>query len=291
MSVSDIAALISGKRPIWLYEFAKGNTRWYFTALRDEVIEPPIFWSRPYYFTTDPLFFTRQWDARTISHGRISQSAHSYRSELLIKMPLSDTFARQFLGPIGFAKTRVTIWHGYANDPDNQRIVKYTGSVVGAKADEGGTIELVCQSELASLDRKALPAVMQRPCRHALYGAGCWLTLADWQVSATATALGASGLNVTVPGASAAADNHYRGGVLEFGDVREMITAHTGSALTLAARVPGLAEAIAADGSAPVKIAPGCNLSTANCDAFGNIENFGGFPFMADTPFDGRSIL
>lgn len=291
MSFEAIAAMISGKRPIWLYEFAKGNARWYFTALRDAVIEPPIFWSRPYYFTSDPLFFTREWNPRAISHGKIPQAQNSYRSELTITLPLSDEFARTFLAPIGAVQTRVTIWHGFANDTDNERVVKYKGRIIGAKANEAGTIGLICQSELATLDRKALPAVMQRPCRHALYGTGCGLALGDWQTSATVTVVSNNGLNLTVPVAASSDDNYFRGGVIEFDGAQEMITAHTGTALTLAARLPGLADEIDAEGSAAVQIAPGCDLSTANCGIFDNILNFGGAPFMADTPFDGRSIL
>jgi hypothetical protein len=37
-------------------------------------------------------------------------------------------------------------------------------------------------------------------------------------------------------------------------------------------------------------IVPGCNLTPDACIGFGNIANFGGFWFMAETPFDGRQL-
>lgn len=292
MSFDAIAALISGKRPLWLYEFGRGSARWFFTSARDDVVEPAIFYSRPLFYATDPLFYSRRWHARSISHGRITQAGASYRSELNLQFALSDDFARQFLAPVGIAKTTVTIWHGFLNDPDGQRVIKYKGRIIGGSPSEGGTIDLTCQSELSTLDRKALSGVMQRPCRHALYFGGCGLALADWQLPTPATAIGPSGLNLTVPAAAGAAANYYRGGVVEYAGALELIAAHNGASLTLAAAVPGLADKIAADGSAAIKIAPGCDLSTATCaGVFSNSDNFGGFPFLTDSPFGGGSIL
>ena len=67
-------------------------------------------------------------------------------------------------------------------------------------------------------------------------------------------------------------------------------TAHAGDQLTLVAPIDGLADEIAANGSAAVDIAPGCNRSRGRCwDRFNNGLNHGGFPdFTGNEIFTSR---
>ena len=88
-------------------------------------------------------------------------------------------------------------------------------------------------------------------------------------------------------------DGWWRGGVLRHAGLLGFVTGHAGNALTLSGRMPELEAALDATGSAPVEIAPGCDLRRDTCAAkFGNLLNFGGFPDIPGrNPFGGGSIL
>ncbi|MBL1438328.1 MAG: phage BR0599 family protein [Rhodobacteraceae bacterium] len=289
MSIDAMLALISGKRPFFLYEFSRGGARWFFTSLKTPWDSVPDAFDIPDAFA-EPNAFARHWVPSGLKHGKIPHSTKSARSEFLITFPQSDPFVRLFLSPIGLDPTRVRIYKGFENDPDAELATIYRGRVLQANpSDKAGTIALVCGGGLGELDRKALPAVMQGPCRHVVYYGGCGLDLDAWKASAVATAL--TGVTLTVPDAASQADGHYAGGMIEVSGAREMIERHEGSELVLAAPVIGLAEAIAADGFANVSIARGCDRRFVTCrDAFSNEDNHGGFPHMSTSPFDGRSI-
>lgn len=280
MTFSAIAQLISGQRPFYLYLFRKGGQEYRFTSLPNDLTR-----------TVAGVTGTT-WTASPIEHGTIPYSPESYRSEFPITFRLSDEFARGFLAPVGLEPATVTLWRGFLNDPDSELVVQYKGTVLGAKPREGGTIVLTCMSEISGLRRKGLTAVIQRPCRHALYHGGCGLALAAWQTAASVTAITVDGLTLTVPGAAAQPNGYYRAGVIEWNGIREMILTHTGSTLVLQSPLAGLTSAFAAGGAQAVQIAPGCDLTRTTCaDKFGNLANFGGFPWLTVTPFDGRSIL
>lgn len=289
MSFETFAALVSGKRPFFLYEFSRGGARWYFTSLNKPWVSVPDAFDIADAFA-EPDAFARHWEPSAISHGKIPQSAKSARSEFPITFPQSDPFVRLFLSPVGLDPTWVHIYKGYENDPDAELATIYRGRVLQANPkDKARTITLICGGGLGDLDRKALAAVMQGPCRHVVYYGGCRLNFDDWKVSVVATAI--TGVTLTVPDAALQADGHYVGGMIEVSGAREMIDAHVGSQLVLAAPVIGLAETIAADGFASVAISRGCDRSFIICrDAFSNEDNHGGFPHMSTSPFDGRSI-
>ena len=118
------------------------------------------------------------------------------------------------------------------------------------------------------------------------------MNLADHQQAADATSM--DGLVLTVPLAAAQPNGTYLAGILEFGGVECMIERHVGDQLYLEFDPADLSDTITTNNaggqSTEVLIAPGCNLTSENCSAFNNIENFGGFAQMLQSPFDGRSI-
>ena len=281
MTFAAIASLISGQRPFFLYLFRKGGVEYRFTSL-------PTDLTRTVAGVTGTV-----WTASPVSHGRIPYSSESYRSEFPITLPLSDDFARGFLAPVGIEGASLTLWRGFLNDPDSELVVQYKGSVLGAKPREAGTIILTCMSDISGLRRKGLTAVMQRPCRYALYHGGCGVSLAAQQADMVVTAMTVDGLTLTVPAADAQADGFFNAGIFEYGGLREMIASHVGPTIRLATTFPNLTTAFAASGgSMAVKLAPGCDLTRTTCETrFANLDNFGGFPWLTETVFDGRSIV
>lgn len=279
MSYETIASLLFGKRPFFLYEFTSGAETWRFTSL-----------NKTWETEVDAAILT--WEPRAISHARVPHTAHSARSDFPITLPLSDGFARRFLAPTGRRSTRVVVYKGFENDPDAELVTCYMGRVVQATpSDKAGTIDLICNTALSALDRKALIGVMQRPCRHVVYApnGGCRLDLSVHQVSMQAN--GSTGVTLNVPDAGNYPDGYYSGGIIEFEGEIEIVESHIGTTLVLAAEIEQATLEILTTGFASVQVARGCDQSFPTCrDVFGNDDNYGGFDYIKGSPFDGRSI-
>ncbi len=288
MTYSAIHSLLSGKRPVWLYRIEFGGT-WKFyaaSATAYEQTDHDIF-DFPDLFDTEDLFVLK-WAASPIRHTRIERTTELEKSNVRLVLPRTDPLVQVIRDDLGWTDTEVRILHTYRNDGDAERQIKFIGRVVGVVSGiVAATLD--CEHSLTTTRRKALSAVVQRPCRHALYHGGCGLSLAAFQVAGTATAL--TGAVVTVTEAATQADGYYSGGIMSFGGRLQLITKHAGSALTLLSDLDGLADEISTSGTAAVLIAPGCDQTMTTCAGrFGNLDNFGGFPWIDENPFDGRRI-
>jgi len=268
MSFAAISALISGKKPVWLYLLRKGAEYRYFTSRGTDFVGPG----------TDVF-------AQTDVFG--DTNTDEFSPEVKLVFPQSNEFARLFLSDPGYDDNEVQIFQTFEDDPDAEIVCKFRGRVVDTRAFYK-TITLAAENRFTTFRRKALVDVIQRPCRHALYHGGCGLNIADFQQPATVTGL--SGNVATITSSPSQADGYFSGGVLTFGTQQQFIVKQVGSSFTLLAPVPGLADEIATNGSASVQIAPGCDLSMATCeDKFDNLANYGGFPWLTDSLYDGRN--
>jgi len=289
MSYSAFNALVSGKRPVWLYYMRKGATEVYLTSSGEDfnAATPDFFIGDDFFAEEDGDAFTQIWTATPMTRTAIRVTSAIGRAEVKIVMPQSHEFARLFIGDPGYEDNEVVIYHTYTNDPDAEVVTKFRGRVVETRAF-WKTITLACENRFTAMRNKALPEVVQRPCRHALYNQGCNLNIADWEIPGTATDYTAPVLTVTEAGEQA--DGYFSGGIVTWNGNRQFIIKHSGTSLTLLAALPGLSDDIDASGSSYVSIAPGCNLSMATCkDRFDNLDNYGGFPWMSDSPWDGRN--
>ncbi|MCA0871383.1 phage BR0599 family protein [Seohaeicola saemankumensis] len=269
-------------RPLFLYRFAEGSEIWRFTSRATDWVVPGGT------LADEPDDTT--WTASALSHGNVIQSGDPRRVDLGLTFPLSDAFARRYLGPRGSAITTLTIFRGHEQVPD-ELVAHWKGRIVSARV-EGVRITLQAESLFTAMRRQGVRARYQRLCRNVLYAGGCGLDIADFLVSGTATAR--SGLQITVPEAAEQPDGWYRGGVLRHAGVPGFIIGHVGTTLTLAGRMPGLETEIDDPGvTANVEIAPGCDLRRDTCTGrFGNLLNFGGFPDIPGrNPFGGSSII
>lgn len=269
-------------RPLFLYRFAEGAEVWRFAGRVSDWIAPSGT------FADEPSNTT--WTASALSHGNIIQSGDPRRVDLSITFPLSDPFARRYLGPRGSAVTTLTIFRGHEQVPD-EVVAHWKGRIVSARV-EGVRITLQAESLFTTMRRQGVRAKYQRLCRHVLYAGGCRLDIEDFMVAATATSR--SGTQITVPEAAIQPDGWYRGGVLRHTGVPGFIVGHVGTTLTLAGRLTELEAAIDdPEITASVEIAPGCDLRRDTCvSRFDNLLNFGGFPDIPGrNPFGGTSII
>lgn len=269
-------------RPYFLYLFAEGHEVWRCTSRA-------AAWTSPAGVISDEAD-DLIWDPSAVSHGSVVQSSDPRRVDLGVTFPLSDPFARRYLGPRGRAVTTLTIFRGHEQVPA-EVVAHWKGRVVSARV-EGRRITLRCESLFTSMRREGVRAKYQRLCRHALYSRGCRLDIESFLVDGTASAH--QGLTIIVPEAATQPNGWFRGGVLRHTGILGFITAHVEDALTLSGRMPDLEAAIDdPEALALVEIAPGCDLRRDTCKAkFGNLLNFGGFPDIPGrNPFGGTSIM
>ena len=286
MTYDAIEASTAEGRPYYLYQFIEGDAVWRFTSRASD-------WISAASEGGDLV-----WEAAAISHGDVVQSSEIERGRLEITFPLSQAFAARFLEPLGNAPVTLTIFRGH-EQVLGETVAHWKGRVVGAEV-EGARLILSAESIFSTLRRAGVRAKYQSLCRHALYGRGCGLDIAQHLAILTVAAI--SGGTVTVPGAAAQPDGWYRGGVLRFGVQLGFIIGHVGAALTLSRPMTELATALTNPALDPttgaplpvsIEIAPGCDLRAETCAAkFGNLLNFGGFPAIPGrNPFGGGSIV
>lgn len=291
MAFSDYIARVFGRRPVWLYEITVAGQSFHLSA---KATGHTTGANRP-----DDTFPTgQQFLPSAIRRGEIIESSLANRVDTWVRIPTFEPAIQALLDRGDNDSATIKIWQGYLGDPDEEYLVRFVGRVTSVEPTLILTT-LNCEPDMTEMSRSSVAQLMQRPCRHAHYftnsdGGGCGLNLADFQQAAPATSV--NGFDVTVPLAALQPDGAFLAGIFEYNGIEYMIENHEGEVLSLEAEVPGLADDIAADLalSVPVGvdvlIAEGCNLTSERCNEFANIENFGGFRWMLDTPFDGRSI-
>ena len=288
MTYTTIEASVAEGRPYYLYQFVEGSQVWRFTSRS-------AAWT-----SAGSGGAAITWEPAAVAHGDVVQTSEIERGRLELTWPLSHPFARRFLAPLGNTPVTLTIFRGH-EQVLGETVAHWKGRVVGAEV-EGPRILLQAESIFSTLRRAGVRAKYQRLCRHALYGRGCGLDIAQFWLTGTVTALSGGGTTVAAPEAAEQPDGWFRGGVLRFGVQLGFITGHAGATLTLSRPMPELLAALAATEIDPetgdpmpvlADIAPGCDLRAATCAAkFGNLLSFGGFPEIPGrNPLGGGSIV
>lgn len=286
MAFVDYLTRVFGKRPVWLYRIEiPGGATYHLTSRGRNFVSGA---GKP-----EAGYTTGQTFAKTVLLNRgISRTTNSDRGEMEIVLPTIHPLAQDVLGHTGNADIKVTVWKTYAGDPDEEYSVKFYGRIV--KHQMGFlNVVLFCEESFTAMRRSSVAQVMQRLCRHAHYftnddGGGCTLNIADFQQTMLITSV--TGRTLTVPLAALQPDSTFTAGILDWGGEERFIQSHVGEELILESVLPGL-EAAVGIGPEDALVAPGCNLQPETClNTFDNIINFGGFWWMEETPFDGRSI-
>lgn len=254
--------------PVELYEFQQGSLRWQYISGASAL-----------------TLLGQRYTPLPLQRDRIKQSQDIFKNGLKLSFPREDLFANQFIGFSPEDITSVTIRRGHWGDPSSEFVVYWRGRISGAIASDN-TIHLECESIFTSLRRPGLRAKFEYGCRHVHYGAGCLVSREPY--SAPGNVVGVDrGIVLEVPQADLQPDGYYSGGLLVSPlGVSRFITDHVGVYLTITR--PSFDLIV---GSA-VTIYPGCDHTKETClNKFGNLDNFGGFPWIPNrNPFDGSSI-
>lgn len=251
-----------------LYEFRQGSNFWRYTSASQDIDKA-----------------TKIFTAEYITRNEIKQTGDITRGVISLGFPRSNEFASLFLGFAPEGVTTLTIFRGHITDTSHEYISYWKGRVLKASATKD-EITLSCESVFTSLRQLGLREHYERNCRHALYSAGCSLSMSSFKVDSVVTAV--DGTTLTIAGASAYPDGTFVGGVLKnsLGESR-LVTSHVGTTI----KVNRVYET--SPGGDSVQLYPGCDkLKTTCITKFNNLANFGGFPYVPDnSPFGGKSII
>lgn len=142
---------------------------------------------------------------------------------------------------------------------------------------EGRVAKLVVPSAIDDALGTTLPgAYFQAACNHHLYDAMCTVNRSFFKLSTTLAAP-PSGTGLVVASIGGHPDGYYGGGEIVHTATgqRRTILQHVGTSLTITIAFRG-----ALNGDA-VDVYAGCDHTVTTCrDKFGNVSNFGGFPYI-----------
>lgn len=252
-------------QPVELFFFAHGARAWRYTSASHD-ISPPA--SPP----MDGLYL-----ATAIKRSAIAQSTEKGRNTLTLDVPRDMDLLREFVGVPLPGAVAVTVMRLHQRDDAFELLTVWTGRVLGAswRADAA---KLECEPSSVSLARNGLRQLYALTCTHVLYDSLCKaapipVANAVFSVSGVAIEMAPASL---LPG-------EFAGGWVEAvgGDKKTMIVSNTDSTVTLLSLSPFI------EGEA-VMLYRGCDKTLTTCrDKFGNLPNYGGFPFIPNkNPFN-----
>jgi uncharacterized phage protein (TIGR02218 family) len=254
--------------PVELYEFGRGSQVSRYTSADAEI-----------------TFGGDLYASDTLQRGRIETSAERARNTLQITcrptFPIAELF--RVAPPSDVLSVVIRRIHRGEADP----AVIWTGRVLNCEWS-GPEAVLNCEPVTSSMKRPGLRRLYQRQCPHALYSAlpGCGVDRATHSTVTTVASTSGLVLNVAAlgskPWAGGFVEWEVEPGVIE----RRFIQSFSGLALTLSQAFQGIPN------GATVTVSPGCDHSSATCDAvYSNLPQFGGFLFIpTKNPFDGTPV-
>lgn len=267
MTFNAYETSIASGEPILLFDFSLGLSHWRYTTA-----DRPI------------TYQTNVFAAAPISRTAPVQSSDIRQQIMRVTAPRDIALAAIFaqFPPAGDVLLTVTAMH--YTDPDAQGIVDWVGRIT-AVIWKGSEVEFSCEPVYTSVQTMGLRRRWGLNCPHVLYGVACTLNPALFKVTAPIQSV--SGFTITGAGFNPPAGLSFAGGYVEWDSgsgylERRTIDAVSGTTLTLAYTSPQLVPGLS------ISLYPGCNRTTANCNAFGNILNYGGQPNIPmHNPMDG----
>ncbi len=271
MAFNDLEISNRSGRPVNLYEFRLGNTRWLYAAADQDI-----------------TLGADTYLGLAVSDGGVTQGG-SDQNDLQITVPANLPIAQLFRNSRPSGKVWLTKKKWHYGDAPTERAVRWVGSVTNSLLTDEATAVLQCRSIGGTYDRNGLRLVWGRTCPHPLYGVGCY---ADKSLHAYPRVIAT--LNIerfSCEAHSEAAEGTFSGGLIEWdmGDgsmQRRGIEMQDGNDFRVFGSTDGLVI------GQEVTLYPGCARTTDNCKLFDNLPNYGGFPHMpGKSPFGGAQVF
>lgn len=219
------------------------------------------------------------YDASTIAMSSMKASQERIQNELRITVPRDDLVVRPYLTGLPGKPTTVVVsqahWDGYNTVSDKRAY--WSGDCLSVSFD-GGEATMTFQNTMSAMNKVGLRQKYQTNCPHFVYRGGCKLAIESYLTQKSAEA--ESEFDLYIPTIVAGDRAKYLGGVAIWNGQYRMIREVNEGTKWITLLQPF-------DGFIPpdnVGLAWGCDRSAATCHSkFGNLINFGGFPFIPHT--------
>ncbi len=256
--------------PVELYRFSSAGflTPLLYTSNEDDV---------EYNFET--------YTAIPIKRSQPEHSREPAQRELTIELSRDNELAAKYISFVPPKTVWLTIYRYHRID--NQIVVFWQGRVRGVSW-QGNIASLNCQPTDSMFARMGLRASYGSNCSHMLYDAGCKVSSALYENTASILNINGDRLTASIfatfPDLTPVPTGWWITGYIErvlTGDLRYII-GHLSDEITLLAAFEGL------EGGELMKIYAGCDHAYTTCiNKFANGINFGGFPFVPlKNPFE-----
>lgn len=225
-----------------------------------------------------------------IKHSAISTSGSLDKSDLKITLALGTDLDDLFIAFPPSQVLNVTIFEGHmGSEPTRSNFpAKWIGRMVGATY-ETNELTADCAPVSSMLRRPGLRRAYQVGCPHVLYGEQCRAIKRAATYTRAVAAIGPNRVTLD-DDITLGVNQQIAGGIIEWTDPEtgrsevRTIARKNGLILVIRGTLRGLAPGVS------VKISRGCNHRMSGCNAFGNILNYGGQPFIPrDNPLSSKS--
>ncbi len=219
------------------------------------------------------------YDGNTYTPAAIKRSSMSFDSELEVTKvgvtvgALDDTFI-SYMTQNPTTQMWVAIYRLHRSDESDASVV-FIGQV-NSVSFQGAQAEAECYGFEHFLKMKVPRYLYQSCCNNAVFDDRCGLAKEDYATTAEIT-LSGSGMYLSANAFGTKDDDWFTYGWVVYGDQRRMVTAHTGTMLTLQYPFQDIE-----DGDEVTAYA-GCDLDIETCrDKFGNVAHFFGTPYIPE---------
>lgn len=262
LTLQKIEAALSLSRPIELYLFEHGDSKFAYTS------------GSKAHLHVDGLIY----NPLALRRGKLQRTNEDYKNRLSIELPGDSPVPLLFRSTLPSNHVTLKIFRSQ-RDAKNLFINIFSGEVVGVTWNNS-IATLDCCPATALLRRQIMRTGYQSQCNHHLYDQRCSLEIQDWQEETTVKSISNSGYTIELTSKSHEAE-YYKAGLLskDGSDFRQ-VNSVDGNFFELMSPIDGLAVGDV------VQVAKGCDRSAASCQSFGNFDHFLGFlTIPTDNPF------
>lgn len=242
-----------------LYKFTCGTATYTYMATSEET------------YIYDGLTYQPKYMYRT----SLSFSSDFAKDTITLTVPANNDVAAMFLVSRPEFSLGLEIYQGTFHSGNFVSV--WQGFVTGGGFDFSGTAhscELSCETKISRMERLGLIRKYQLSCPHTLYSTACGASIAG--ATTTATVDTVSGTVVTFTSTPSSLSHYVLGQIVKSDGSRRLITSYGTSSIIME-------RAFTLEAGDSVVLYKGCDKTVSVCkNRFGNILNYGGFPYMPD---------
>lgn len=252
--------------PVEIYDIVMGETTFRFSSSADSVTY------------ADNLYLPVSVVRDTLTFG-----ANQRTQVVNIAIPTSHTFAQIFATSVPGQKAVLTLRRFHRTDTSAEFVTLFKGVCRAVSfTDQDGLARIAVMPISGALVRTIPRYTFQSLCNHVLYDSWCTKVATDFKYTGAIENIQSGSLFDVHGAGDANPDGYFDSGFAVFGGDYRLILKQIGPTVQLL--LPFFTDIT---GGPNIDIYAGCDHSVATClTKFGNVINFGGFPYVPTTnPF------